>query len=117
MNRKPTKNTRGPNAEEKRYRDWVKEDCHHCAACGVYAPLIFHHCMGSTYRHNKVLIGHWFCIGLCNDCDSVVTRQSRRAFRKFFNLQSILWEKFISNYPRVDKCPDEVRNAIMDSRQ
>lgn len=67
MQRKPTKNTRGPNAEEKRFQGWVKEQP--CCWCGSESGSIVDHVMGSTFRHNKTLIGHWFVLPNCAECD------------------------------------------------
>lgn len=116
MNRKPTKNTRGPNADEKRYVTWIKQEKITCCACERISPLIAHHCEGATFKHNKVLIGHWFVIGLCELCDSIVTFGSRREFRNRFGSQAELWLKCIDAY-RFDKGlspPEDVKSAIMD---
>lgn len=120
MQRKATKNTRGPNAEEKRFHRWVKER-QACAACSNLAPTILHHCEGSTFRHNKTLVGHWFVIGLCQVCDDVVTHGSRKRFRLEFGPQSKLWRRLISEYDlhlkrehEPDVVPVDVYNAIMD---
>lgn len=110
MQRKPTKNTRGPNAEEKRFLAWVKEQP--CCCCGSHAPSIAHHCQGSTFKHNKVLIGHWFIIPLCSECDEIDTQGSHKAFRERFGPQSERWYGLIERYePRP---PQEVIDAVMD---
>lgn len=67
MQRKPTKNTRGPNAEEKRFQGWVKQQP--CCWCGSESGSIVDHVMGSTFRHNKTLIGHLFVLPNCAECD------------------------------------------------
>jgi hypothetical protein len=54
--------------------------------------------MGATYKHNKTLIGHWFCIPLCHTCDEVITYGSRREFKKRFGLQSALWLEVAVDY-------------------
>lgn len=96
MQRKATKNTRGANAEEKRFHAYTKE-CP-CVVCGNPAPSIVHHAMGATYRHNKVLIGHWFVLPLCQTCDDVITYGSRRKFREQFGLQSEYWQIHHASY-------------------
>lgn len=116
MQRRPTKTTRGPNADEKRYMAWVKQSCK-CRACFAPAYVIFHHCEGATFKHNKTLIGHWFGIGLCQDCDSVVTHGSRRAFREHFGTtQAQLWKESAQEYEaQTDyEVPQQVKNAIAD---
>ena len=116
MQRKSTKNTRGPNAEEKRFHKWIKEECGRCAACLSRMPLILHHCEGATFKHNKILVGHWFTIGLCEYCDDIVTRGSRKSFREKFGPQSECWENQVFKYisHKKEQPPEEVFNAIMD---
>lgn len=116
MQRKATKNTRGPNAEEKRYRSWVKESCK-CRACFKTDYVIFHHCEGATFKHNKTLIGHWFGIGLCQDCDDVVTKQSRKVFREYVGTtQAGLWKESAEEYEAQTGAviPPKIKNAIAD---
>ena len=96
MQRRATKNTRMGNSEEKRFHAFTKES--DCIVCGNPAPSIVHHCMGSTYKHNKQLIGHWFVIPLCQMCDDVVTHGSRRKFKDEFDLQGDYWQKHHANY-------------------
>lgn len=67
MQRKPTKNTRGPNAEEKRFQSFVKSMP--CVWCDNDGPSIVDHVRGSTFKHNKTLIGHWFVVPNCQECD------------------------------------------------
>ena len=113
MKRKSSKTTRGPNAEEKRFQAWCKEQP--CAVFGYDGPSIVHHCMGATYKHNKTLIGHWFCLPLSEPADNVVTRESRRVFKQKFGKQSDIWSVVIFNYMSETgiKPPDEVYRAIM----
>ena len=113
MQRPISKQSRGANAEEKRYQGWIKES-NHCAACKQYKPVICHHCEGSTFRHLKTLIGHFFCIGLCLDCDNVITLGSRRKFREEFGPQSGLWLISHDDYVLGGNmgANDEVINAI-----
>ena len=64
MQRKSTKNTRGPNAEEKAFQAWLKQ--RPCCITGRYGVHV-HHVKGSCYKHNKLLIGHRFCLPLHPD--------------------------------------------------
>ena len=90
---------------------WLTElDC--CTACGAHAPLIAHHCEGSTFRHNKVYVGPWFVIGLCQRCDNKVTLGSRKGFREIYGPQSDLWHKQLQKYPLRHECPLDVFAAI-----
>lgn len=112
MQRKPTKNTRGPSAEEKRFQEYSKE-CD-CIQCKKEGPSIVDHVAGATYKHNKVLIGHWFVIPLCVECDTVKTQGSNRKFvEEFDKTMASLWEEHILCYG-VDKAPEDVFMAIMD---
>lgn len=94
MQRKATKQSRGPNTAERQYMTWLKERCI-CAACGDHGPVINHHCEGSTCKTRvgavRVHIGHAFVIGLCQSCDDIVTHGGRKAFRQWFGPQSMLW--------------------------
>ena len=76
MQRKPTKNTRGPNTDEKKFQGWLKEQP--CVWCGNDGPSIVDHCKGATFKHNKVLIGHWFCLSVCAECDTKKTIHGKR---------------------------------------
>ena len=76
MQRKATKNTRGRNAEEKRFQGWLKE--HDCVWCGNPGPSIVDHCRGATFKHNKILAGHWFCLPCCVQCDTQKTIHGKR---------------------------------------
>jgi len=114
MMRKSTAQSRGPNAAEKAHMAWVKHNGDFCSACQWPAILIVHHCEGATFRHNKILIGHWFVLGLCQECDDVVTHGSRRAFREKFGPQSELWLRQFERYPFKTECTLEVQAAIKD---
>lgn len=112
MQRKPTRQSRGPNMAEKRHMKWIKERMT-CAACEQYGPVICHHAEGATFRNNKILVGHLFVLGLCPCCDSIVTRQSRRSFRDSFGSQSGLWAEQFEKYPRKDDFSQEEIDAII----
>ena len=116
MQRKSTKQSPGRNADAKRYHQWVFDNSI-CAACSKERPLIGHHCAGSSFKHNKQLIGHWLFLGLCLECDNVVTNEGRKAFADKFLPQSDLWELQYMQYKLatdIDPCPDEIYDAIMD---
>lgn len=76
MQRKPTKNTRGPSAAEKRFQGWVKHKP--CCWCGSESGSIVDHVKGATFRHNKTLIGHWFVLPNCTVCDDKKTREGKK---------------------------------------
>lgn len=110
MQRKPTKTTRGPNLKEKQFAAWVK--WRNCCCCGAPAPSIVHHAEGATFKHLKILCGHWFLLPLCPSCDEVITKGSRRAFRERFGTQAELWLKLLKTSPVSP--PHEVVEAIRD---
>lgn len=115
MQRPRSKNTRHANSEEKAYHQWVKES-NFCCACENHAQVYGHHCMGSTFKHMKTLIGHWFFIGLCQTCDDIVTRGSRRGFTDKLGPQSAMWCESIIRYEveTGKTAPSDVRIAIID---
>ena len=110
MQRKATKNTRGPNAQEKRFHAFCKGS--DCIVCGNPGPSIVHHCEGATFKHNKTLVGHWFVIPLCVTCDDVITHGSRTKFRRKFGMQSKFWYDQHQKFNEV--APVEVYDAILD---
>lgn len=110
MQRKKTNNTRAASADEKRFMAWVKDQP--CCECGD-TPVIVEHCKGSTYRHNRVLIGMWYLLPLCQSCDSVKTQGSWRVFTNKFGLMSLMWKRLIVDYD--GQIPEEVIHSILDS--
>lgn len=118
MNRKPTRQSRGPNAEERAHIAWVK-DRGICAACDSHVPVIAHHCEGATFKVRvgleRVLVGHWFVIGLCQECDDIVTHGSRRVFRERFGDQCDLWLIQAESYPK--EIPINVIQGIAQCRR
>lgn len=113
MQRKPTRQSRGPDTAELRLMRWIKERGI-CAACGNDGGVIAHHCEGATFKHNKIHVGHWFVIGLCPPCDSIITRGSRRAFRDAFGPQCELWFKQLQDYPLRHEIGQTEIDAIME---
>lgn len=106
MQRRATKQSRAANVDEKKYHQWLKER-EICSACGKHGPVILHHCKGSSFKHNKVLIGHWFVLGLCQQCDDLVTHGSIRRLEESARLsQSQMW-----NLDRFG-CPDRVSPEV-----
>lgn len=112
MQRAATRQSRAANAAEKRHMSWIKGRMI-CAACNRFGPVINHHCEGATFRNKKILVGHLFVIGLCQDCDDIITRQSRRKFRESFGSQSGLWSKQFESYPNQQDFSQEEIQAII----
>lgn len=108
MQRKPTRNTRGPNAEEKRFQAWLKE--HDCVWCGDEGPSIVDHCRGATFKHLKTLCGHMFCLSNCVTCDTQKTIHGKR-----LGNEAAKWEDVIIEYLETVNgatCCDDVFYAI-----
>jgi hypothetical protein len=117
MQRKATKNTRGPNADEKKYQAWCKEQP--CCVTGARGCIEVHHMYSSTFKHNKVLIGHWACIPLCYDYhrgENGYHTVGQKVWRQVCGNQYAYWlvmhDKYVGegNNP----APSEVIKAIMD---
>ena len=116
MQRKITKQSPAPSAAAYRHMTWVKH-LENCSACGCEARLTVHHCEGSAFKHNKVYIGPWFILGLCQGCDDIVTHGSRRIFREIHGPQSELWHKQLQKYPLRHECPMDVFSAIANYKK
>ena len=112
MQRKPTKNTRGPSAKEKRFISWVKEQpCIQCGRIGVIAD----HMYGATFRHNRVLVGMWALLPLCETCDSVKTNGSHRTYlARFGETQAQSFKRLLEDCPSKLMPPDDVKLSIED---
>jgi len=109
MQRKPTKNTRGPNADEKRFQGWLKfQDC---VWCGSPGPGIVDHARGATFKHNKVLVGHWFCLPVCVACDN---EKTMGGIRQGNESQAWISCHELYNLETGDFAPDDVVDAIED---
>jgi hypothetical protein len=102
MQRLATRQSPAAKASERAYIGWIKERGI-CAACGNDGGVIAHHMYGSSFKIHvgleRVQIGHWAVLGLCQACDNIVTRQSRKAFVAAFGEQSKLWLKQAEEYP------------------
>jgi len=78
MRRKKSNNRNGrlANVDEKKFQRWLKEQP--CVWCDNPGPSIVDHCRGSTFKHLKVLIGHFFCLPHCVECDTKKTIYGKR---------------------------------------
>ena len=112
MQRKKSKKTRLANADEKRFMSWVKEQC--CIQCSANGVVV-DHMYGSTFRHNRTLIGMWALLPLCPACDSVKTNGSHRAYLERFNeTQSESFARLLESCPVNLLPPSDVQLAIKD---
>lgn len=115
MQRKATKNTRGPNAQEKAFHGWLKEQS--CAYCGNPGPSIVDHARGATFKHQKVLIGHAFCTSKCEQCDMFKTHGSHRGHYEACEInESTAWIRKQGKWlDETGQCfPSEVILSISD---
>lgn len=110
MQRKASKNTRGPNQAEKDFQGWLKQQP--CCITGANGVQV-HHCVGSTGRHNKVLIGHWFCLPLSPSMHEKY-HSGTKAWRINYGLQCDHWLTLAVQYERETgkEVPQEVCVAI-----
>ena len=112
MQRKRTKNTRGPTPLEREFQGWLK--LRPCVVTGR-GPVEVHHCKGSTFRHNKTLIGHAFCIPLFRDMH-LEYHAGTKAWIENYGTQSAYWEKVHDDWfsETGNRMPDDVIEAIRD---
>ena len=110
--RKATAQSRGADAAERRLIHWIKTEgiCH---ACGNNNGVYVHHMYGATWKFRRMHLGHIAVIGLCEACDAIITRGSRRAFVDKFGPQSQLWAKMIELYPQKYEFRKEEIDAII----
>ncbi len=111
MRRKKSNNRNGrlANTKEKRYQGWLKEQP--CVWCGNEGPSIVDHCRGQTFGHNKVHVGHAFCVSACTVCDTQKTIHGKR-----LGNEAKTWAKQINKFEVelmvASFFPDEVCLAI-----
>lgn len=110
MQRKSNSKTRGPSTAEKEFQGWLKEQP--CCVSGEWGVQV-HHCKGSTFRHNKVLVGHWFCLPLSVSKHNEY-HAGTKAFQTNYGSQSELWLDQYHEYERQtgNLVPVEVVCAI-----
>lgn len=112
MQRKATKNTRGPNANEKKFQGWLKEQP--CCITGAFGVQV-HHCVGATGKNNKVLIGHYFCLPMSVEIHNEY-HAGTKAWRQKYCNQSGLWNTLALSFEDETGViiPFEVINSIQD---
>ena len=98
MQRKPTPQSRGPNAAEKQFLEWCKGQP--SITSGQYGVEV-HHCVGSSAKTyvgaERVHIGHWFCIPLTTDEHSDF-HKFKKEFENVFGRQRDLWLRLVEGY-------------------
>ena len=94
MQRKATKQSPGPTAAAKSFIAWTAY--RPCVVCGN-EPVIVHHIYGSAKKLyvgvERVPVGHWAVLPLCQQHDDIVTNRSRRVFEDEHGQQESLWIK------------------------
>jgi len=120
------------NANTKQ-RKWMSDIAEFASDQGLYliygdkyhdSPFELHHALGRSAKHNKVAIGHWFIIPVPTELHKVlsdhpdnVTHFKHRFTDRFGSQRSIFDEMYaamcVDGYAVP---PDEVHNAIMDTR-
>jgi len=115
MQRRSTKQSRGPNQSEKDFQAWLK--IQPCCITGRNDVQV-HHCVGSTGKHNKVLIGHYFCLPLSVDTHWLYHNR-KREFKAQHGLQNRLWMELCNRYYTEEGklIPVDVERAIMNCCQ
>ena len=109
MQRKSTKTTRGPNSKEKAFQGWIKQQP--CCWCGSESGTIVDHIKGATFKHSKVLIGHWFVLPNCERCDTKKTIHGEK-----LGDYAAKWHELAMKY-EVEKMlciPDDVIGSILN---
>jgi len=112
MQRKATKNTRGPNTLEKAFQGWLKE--RPCGYCGNPGPSIVDHARGATFKHQKTLIGHIFCTPRCERCDFHKTTKGRRVVHGKFESQVCIDELDVFLVETKANISYEIYAALVD---
>ena len=112
MQRKSTKQSRGANASEVRFMKWANMEP--CACCGAESGSILDHWIGSSKKlYNgleRVMVGHWLVLPLCQTCDDIKTRGSLKVFNDTFGDWLQLWLDFIPSSP--EQPPENVIAAV-----
>jgi len=87
MQKPNSKKNRAKNSKERAWQAWLKEQP--CSFCGSISGSIVDHCKGSTFKHQKRMIGEIFCNSKCFTCDQVVTIGTRKdLFEKYSKTDS-----------------------------
>lgn len=110
MQRKATKQSRGPNADEKAFQAWLKQ--RPCIIGGMGITEV-HHCKGSTLKHNKVHIGHWFCLPLSQEQHRAY-HAATKSWQAEYGSQAAIWLSVHDMYTEQTGCaaPIDVYESI-----
>lgn len=113
---RPRGKNRHANAEEKRWHAWLKE--RPCCVSGWHGVHV-HHMYGSTFTHNKVLIGHLACTPLHPDFHTGkygIHTIGRSSWVEAHDRQAVLFEKEAHDYMSETgiELPNDAYHAILD---
>ena len=91
-------NKRLANAEEKAFQAWLKN--RPCCVSGRHGVEV-HHMYGSSFTHNKILVGHLACIPLHPDFhrgEHGIHTIGKNAWVGIHGAQASLFEKQVYDY-------------------
>ena len=101
MQRPSNKQSRGANADEKKFMSWCKDQP--SIVSGAHGVEV-HHCVGSSAKTyvgaERVHIGHWFCIPLTPD-EHYQYHNNKKLFELQHGSQADLWIKLIGDCDHV----------------
>jgi hypothetical protein len=111
-----------PNAAQKR---WMRAVADYGCAVTADSMVQIHHVKGATFRHNKVKIGHWYILPLCERLhdiksnDTFNVTHNKTAFESRYGKQVDLFLGMVEDleYFGADLPPVDVLNAIEDLRR
>ena len=120
-----------PNAKEKAFMNSVAEFGREYL--GVLfngydgSPFQIHHCVGRSYRHSKVHIGHYFILPVPIELHDVTSNHPlnvthhRKAFCAKYGNERDLWRKMYIKMAELEMCKEarllEVYHSIMDTNR
>lgn len=118
MQRAATKQSRAANKLERDFMAWVKQQP--CCVCNRPGPSIVDHIFGSSKKSyaglERVHIGHIAILSLCEYCDSVKTRGSRREFESRFGRQLDHWYHMITQSEWFGRFSEIEIRAVLEAR-
>jgi len=112
MQRPSNKQSRGANADEKKFMAWCKEQP--SIVSGSYGVEV-HHCVGSSAKTyvgaERVHIGHYFILPLTPE-EHKTYHNRKREFASEYGHQQDLWLLLISSYD--EPIPENIKKGILN---
>lgn len=117
MQRKPTPQSRGANALEKRWHNWLARLP--CVFTGA-EPVELDHVVGSATKNNGELIGHALVIPVCHEIHAELTLNrwvnpvnGKPLDKRFYS--GIFWKNYeLFEFETGETFPPEVIQAVID---